>query len=353
VDPGFQPSHILTLRLQLSPSEYPDGLKLKAFYDRLETRLQSLPGITSVAATNAPPLATERANLMRFAVPESPLMRPDILPVAQLHLVTPDYFRTLGIPVRGRIYTPRDLNQPYIIVNETMARTFWPGQDAVGKRFVIGPWSQNPDYSTVIGVAADVKHVGLEDERSNDFYFLWYGPTYLLIKTAGEPLALAPAIRREIHALDPTAPVSDFRSMEQVLDNSTGQRRFSTILLSSFAGAALTLAVIGIYGVMSWSVAQRTQEIGIRMAVGADPRGIFQLILGRGLKLAIAGLAIGLAATFALTRVLATMLFEISPHNPWILAGASLLMLAVTMAACYLPARRATRVDPISTLRTE
>jgi putative ABC transport system permease protein len=353
VNPGFQPSHVLSLRLQLSLSDYSDSQKLKGFYDRLETRLQSLPGIASVAATNAPPLATERANQMRFSVPESPLMRSDVYPVAQLHLVTPDYFRTLGISVRGRTYSPRDLDQPYIIVNETMARTFWPGQDAVGRRFVIGPWSPKPDYSTVIGVAADVKHVGLEDQRGNDFYFLWYGSSYLLIKTAGDPLALAPGIRREIHALDPTVAVSDFRSMEQVLDSSIGQRRFSTILLSVFAGVALILAVIGIYGIMSWSVAQRTQEIGIRMAVGADARGIFQLILGRGLKLAIAGLAIGLAATLGLTRVLATMLFEISPHDPWILAGASLLMLVVTMLACYLPARRATKVDPIATLRTE
>jgi putative ABC transport system permease protein len=353
VNPGFQPSHVLTLRLQLSPSAYPDDQKLKAFYERLETRLRSLPGITSVAGTNAPPLATDRANLMRFAVPESPLMVPDMYPVAQRHLITPDYFRTLGIPLRGRTYTSRDLDQSYIIVNETMARTFWPGEDPVGKRFIIGPWSQNPDYSTVIGVAADVKQVGLDDQRTNDFYFLSYGPIYLMIQTATDPLALAPAVRREIQMLEPTAPVSDFRSMEQVMDNSTGQRRFSTVLLSIFAGLALTLAVIGIYGITSWSVAQRTQEIGIRMAVGADARGIFQLILGRGLKLAVGGLAIGLAATFALSRVLTTMLFEISPHNPWILAGASLLMLFVTLAACYFPARRATRVDPIATLRTE
>lgn len=353
VNPGFQPSHVLTLRLQLSPSAYPDAKKLETFYDRLETRLRSVPGITSVAATNAPPLATDRANLMRFAVPGSAMMRPDVYPVAHRHLITPDYFRTLGIPLRGRTYTSRDLEQPYIIVNETMARTFWPAEDAVGKRFIIGPWSADPAYSTVIGVAADVKQVGLDDQHSNDFYFLWYGPTYLLIQTATDPMAMASAVRREIQALDPTAPVSDFRSMEQVMDNSTSQRRFSTVLLSIFAGVALALAVIGIYGIMSWSVAQRTQEIGIRMAVGADARGIFQLIIGRGLKLAIAGLAIGLAATFALTRLLTTMLFEISPHDPWILAGASILMLAVTMLACYLPARRATRVDPIATLRTE
>jgi len=355
VNPGFQPSHVLTLRLQLSPSAYPDAKKLETFYDRLETRLRSVPGITSVAATNAPPLATDRANLMRFAVPGSPMTmtRPDVYPVAHRHLITPDYFRTLGIPLRGRTYTSRDLDQLYIIVNETMARTFWPGEDAVGKRFIIGPWNANPAYSTVIGVAADVKQVGLDDQRSNDFYFLWYGPAYLLVQTATDPMAMASAVRREIQALDPTAPVSDFRGMEQVMDNSTSQRRFSTVLLSIFASVALGLAVIGIYGIMSWSVAQRTQEIGIRMVVGADVRGIFQLIIGRGLKLAIAGLAIGLAASFALTRLLATMLFEISPHDPLILASASILMLAVTMLACYLPARRATRVDPIATLHTE
>jgi putative ABC transport system permease protein len=353
VNPGFQPSHVLTLRLQLSPSAYPDAQKLETFYERLEARLRSLPGITSVAAVDAPPLAGDRGHVTRFAVPGSPLTRPDIFPVANFHLITPDYFRTLGIPLRGRTYTSRDLNQSNVIVNETMARTFWPGEDAIGKRFVTGPWGPNPTYSTIVGIAADVKQTGLEDQRSNDFYFFSYGPNYLLIQTATDPLSLQSAVRREIQALDPTAPVSDFRSMEQLIDNSTGQRRFSTVLLSIFAGVALALAVIGIYGIMSWSVAQRTQEIGIRMAVGADARGIFQLILGRGLKLAFAGLAIGLAATFALTRVLTTMLFEISPHDPWILAGASILMLAVTLAACYLPARRATRVDPIATLRTD
>ena len=147
-------------------------------------------------------------------------------------------------------------------------------------------------------------------------------------------------------------PVSDFRSMEQVLAASTGPRRFSTLLLSIFAAVALALAVIGIYGIMSWSVAQRTQEIGIRMAVGADARGILKLVLGRGLKLSAIGLVIGLAATFVLTRLLTAQLFEISPHDPWVLAGVSAMMLAVTAAACYIPARRATKVDPVATLRT-
>jgi putative ABC transport system permease protein len=349
VDPGFRTANLLTLRFE--PSGFPDSQTLRSFYERLETRLKSLPGVNAVAATRALPLAAERSEAQRFVVPGSPLMRPDVFPVAQLHRITPDYFRTLGITLHGRTYNARDLDQPYVIVNETMARTFWPGEDAVGKRFIIGPWGPNPDWATIIGVAADVKELGLDSERTNDFYFLSYGPRYLILQTAFNPLALAPAVRREIQALDPSAPVSDFRTMEQVLAASTGPRRFSVLLLSIFAFVALALAVIGIYGIMSWSVAQRTQEIGIRMAVGADARGILKLILGRGLKLSAIGLVLGLTATMALTRLLSTQLFEISPHDPWVFTAVSALMLAVTTAACYLPARRATKVDPIATLR--
>jgi predicted permease len=351
VDPGFRAANLLTMRFE--PSGFPDSKTLRTFYERLETRLKSLPGVTAFTATNDLPLATERANTQRFVVPSSPLMRPDVFPVAQRHLITPDYFRTLGVALRGRTYNARDLDQPYIIVNETMSRTFWPGEDAVGKRFIIGPWGPQPNWATIIGVAADVKQIGLDAERTNDFYFLWYGPRYLILQTASNPLALAPSVRREIQALDPSAPVSDFRTMEQVQSASTGPRRFSTLLLSIFAAVALALAVIGIYGIMSWSVAQRTQEIGIRMAVGADARGILKLILGRGLRLSAIGLFIGIAATLALTRLLSTQLFEISPHDPWVFTAVSALMLAITTAACYLPARRATKVDPIATLRAE
>ena len=355
VNPGFQTANVLALRMQLQLSTQVDGnsQKLRAFYERLEERLRALPGVKAVAATNAPPLATERNNVMRFAVPGSPLMRPDVFPVAHRHLITPDYFRALGVPLRGRTYTSSDLDEAYVIVNETMARTFWPGEDAVGKRFVTGPFGPQPTRSTIIGVVPDIKQIGLDSDRTNDFYFLWYGPTYLMIQTAGDPLSIAPAVRREIHVLDPTIAVSDFRTMEQLLESSTGSRRFSTMLLTIFAGLALVLAVIGIYGIMSWSVAQRTQEIGIRMAVGADAGGILRLVLGRGLKLSALGLAIGLAATLAFTRLLASQLFEVSPHDPWVITAVSLLMVAVTAAACYLPARRASRVDPIFTLRSE
>jgi predicted permease len=354
VDTGFQPANVLTLRFTLSAQSYPDDRKLHAFFDRLQARLAALPGVKAVALANALPLGSTRGNTIRFAVPGSPAMRGDILPMAQNGFVTPDYFRALGIPlIAGRVYEPRDIGQPYIIVNETMARTFWPGENAVGKRFITGPWGPSPTWSTVIGVVGDVKQFGLDSENTNDFYALWYGGTYLVVRTSSDPLALAPAVQREIQAVDPTAPVSDVASMQQVVDASSSSRRFTTMLLSMFAALALVLALLGIYGVMSWSVEQRRQEIGVRMALGADSRGIFRLILGRGLRLGVLGLAIGFAGTLALSRALASLLFETSPHDPWTFGAVSLLLLVVAAAACYMPARRATEVDPLETLRAE
>ncbi len=354
VDPGFQPANVLALRFTLSGQSYSDDQKLRAFFDRLETRLKTLAGVKAVALANALPLGSTRGNTIRFSVPGSHGMHGDLLPMAQNCLVTPDYFRTLGIPlIAGRSYEARDLGQPVIMVNQTMARTFWPGENPIGKRFITGPWGANPSWSTVIGVVGDVKQFGLDSEGTNDFYSLWYGGTYLLIQTSSNPLALSAAVRREIQVLDPTAPVSDFAGMQQIMDASSGSRRFTTVLLSVFAALALALALIGIYGVMSWSVAERRQEIGVRMALGADARRIFRLILGRGLRLSLIGLVLGLAGTLALSRILASLLFEISPHDPLILGGVSLAMLAVTVAACYLPALRATEVDPLDTLRAE
>lgn len=345
---------MLTLRFTLSAPSYSDDEKLREFFDRLESRLTTLVGVKAVALANALPLGSTGGNIIRFAVPGSAAMRGDILPTAQNCLVTPDYFHALGIPlIAGRAYEPRDIGQPYVIVNERMARTFWPGENAVGKRFITGPWGSNPTWSTVIGVVGDVKQFGLDSEATNDFYSLWYGGTYLLVRTSSDPLAIAPAVRRQIQALDPTAPVSDLASMQQIVDASSGSRRFITTLLSIFAALALALALIGIYGVMSWSVAQRRQEIGVRMALGADQPGIFRLILGRALRLSLIGLAISLTGTLALSRVLANLLFEISPHDPLIFVAVSLVMLAVTGAACYLPARRATEVDPLEALRAE
>ena len=349
VDPGFRTANLLTLRFEPSP----DSQNVRNFYERLETRLRSLPGIEAVASTNALPLMTERGNAMRFVVPDSPLMRPDMFPVAHLHLITPDYFRTLGIALRGRAYNARDLDQPSVIINETMARTYWPGQDAVGKRFVVGPWGPQPNWATIIGVAADVKQSGLEAERTNDFYFLDYGPRYLILQTASDPLIIARAVRREIQALDPAAPVSDFPQH----GTSTGRfHRSAAILhLAAFDLRGRGSGAGGDRNLRHHVVVGSAAHAGDRYSHGGgsgcarhletDPRA--------GAEAERYWSGHWARCNVRTHAVVGRAAFEISPHDPWVLAGVSMLMLAVTTAACYLPARRAAKVDPIDILRAE
>ena len=349
VDPGFDARGVVTLRVSLAPSR--DG---NAVFHRMEERVRRLPGVESVAATNGLPLMVSRAVTTRFSVPGSPLINPDMLPAAQIRLVSPDYFQTMRIPLRaGRAFTERDLNAAVVIVNETMAHRFWPGRDAVGMRFVTGPWGPNPTYSTIIGVAGDVKNFGLDSEDAMDLYFPSLNPKYLAVRTAGDAEALAAAVRREVAAAAPDVPVSDVRTMEEIVVQSAQSRRWTMALLAVFAGLALTLALVGIYGVMSWTVAQRTREIGIRMALGAGQGEVLGLVIRYGLKLSAAGLALGTAGALALRRVIAGLVFGVSPSDPAIYAAVAAAMLAVALAACYLPARKASRVDPLVALRWE
>ena len=349
VDPGFNPRGLLTLRISIPPSRKPVTL-----FHRIEERLRTLPGVDSVAATNTLPLIANRANATRFTVPGSPLINPDAPPTAQIRLVSPDYFRTMRIPLlSGRTFTERDLNQGLVIVNQTLARRFWPGQDPVGLKFVTGPWGPNPNYSTIIGVAGDVKNFGLDSESSMDLYFPSLTPSYLVVRTAGDPASLAGAVRREIQAIDAGLPISDLRTMDDVLAQSARSRRWTMALLTVFAGLALVLALVGIYGVMSWSVAQRTREIGIRMALGAHRGQVLGMVIGYGMKLSAAGMAIGIAGALALRRVISGLVFEVSTADPAIYGAVALLMLAVALLACYVPARRASQVDPLVALRWE
>lgn len=349
VDPGFNPAGVLTLRISSPPSQPPAAL-----FNRIADRLRPLPGVQAIAAANALPLIAERSRALRFHVPGSPLINPDALPVGQLRTVTPDYFRALGIPLRsGRWFTDRELDQPVAVISETMARRFWPGEDATGKRFITGPWSANPTWSTIIGVAADVKQFGLDSEPTMDIYFPAVALRYLVVRTSADPLALTSAVQRELAAVDSALAVSDLRSMDQVLRESAESRRWTMGLLSAFAGIALLLALVGIYGVMSWAVAQRTREIGIRMALGADRAQVLRMVIRQGAKLCGIGLVIGLAAAFALRRILDSLAFGISTADPWVYAGAALLMMLAALLACYLPAHRASRVAPLVALRWE
>jgi putative ABC transport system permease protein len=349
VDPGFTPGGLLTLRISVPPSRKPDAL-----FHRMETSLRTLPGVESIAAANTLPLIANRGNATRFTVPGSPLINPDALPTAQIRAVSPEYFRSMRIPLRsGRTFTERDLNDPVVIINETMARRFWPGEDPVGRKFVTGPWGPNPNYSTIIGVAGDVKNFGLDSEASMDLYFPSLAPSYLVVKTSGDPAPLAGAVRREIQKIDPDLPVSDVRTMDEIVAQSARSRRWTMALLTVFAGLALLLALIGIYGVMSWLVTQRTREIGIRMALGAGRGQVLGMVIRYGIALSGAGMALGIGGALALRRVLSGLVFEVSTADPLIYGAVALLMLGVALLACYVPARRAARVDPLIALRWE
>ena len=349
VDPGFSPEGVLALRISWPPSQDPGAL-----FRRMEERLRSFPGVKSIAAANTLPLIASRATALRFNVPGSPLVNPDALPVGQIRAVSPEYFRAMRIPLRsGRSFTERDLKQPVVIINESMARRFWPGRDPVGARFVTGPWGPAPNWSTIVGVAGDVKQFGLDSEPTLDVYFPGLVPAYLVLRTSGDPAALAGAVQREIEAINPAVAISDVSTMNRILEQSARSRRWTLGLLSAFAGLALALALVGIYGVMSWAVSQRTREIGIRMALGAAGGQVRGMVIRYGMRLCAIGLVIGLAGAFALRRFLSGLTFDVSTADPLIYSGAALLMIFAALLACYLPARRASRVDPLIALRWE
>ena len=349
VDPGFNPRGLITMRLAFPKSRKPEVL-----FHQIEDRVKQIPGVDLFASTNALPLNADHGNASRFNVPGSPLISPDALPAAQIRFVSPDYFAALRIPLRaGRAFTDRDLNQPVVVINETMAHRFWPGKNPVGEKFITGPWGPTPTWSTIIGVVADVKQFGLDSEPSLDEYFPALFPATLITQTSGDPALLIAPIRAAIQSADPEIPVSEIRTMDQIVDESAASRRWTMLLLTAFAALALVLALVGIYGVMSWSVAQRTKEIGIRVALGASSNEVVGEILRAGMKLSVLGLLIGAISAFELSRFLKTLVFEVSPSDPLIYSAAALLMLTVALAACYIPARRAARVDPVVTLRWE
>jgi putative ABC transport system permease protein len=271
---------------------------------------------------------------------------------------------TLGIKLReGRFFNEHDdaQAQPVAIINETMARQYWPGGSALGKRLKIGLAASPWPWVTVVGVIGDVKEMGLEAPPKAEMFFpytqmanvFWNAPRDLTVRTTGDPLSLAAAVRQAVWSVDRAQPVSNIRTMDDVLAEEVVQRRIGMTLLVAFASLALLLASLGIYGVLSYAVTQRTQEIGIRMALGAGRREVVRLVLADGMRLAGAGVAIGLGVSFALTRLMTGLLFGVSASDPFTLVGVTLLLTAVALLACYVPARRAAKVDPMIALRYE
>jgi putative ABC transport system permease protein len=365
VDPGFQPENILTFGLFLPAANYADGAAQISFHQRLSEQLESVPGVQAVAAMSGlPPRRDVNANDMMF---EGYDFRPNTgmaVPNADYwQFITTDYLSTMGIPlVAGRAFTVADDAgaPPVVLINETLARVFYPDQDPIGRR--LRPGFGNQEWSTIVGIVKDVKQGGLQEATGTEVYFHYpqVGSTIgvprqmnVVVRTDRDALATLATVRREVGALDSQLPLSDPRSMESVLYASVAQPRFLALLLGIFAAVALTLAAVGTYGVMSYTVAERKQEIGIRMALGAEGGRVLSMVMRQGILIAGAGLLIGVLGALALSRFLSTMLYEVSPTDALAFVIAPTILASVALLACFVPAHRATRVDPATTLRQD
>ena len=358
VEHGLKPENVLTARLSLAPERYADAEALGRFQRQLLERVSALPGVEAAGLTSHLPVQQYGTN--GFVRVEDKTYPPNQEPLVELRVVSPDYFRAVGIPVvRGRVFDESDTKEapPGVVINETMARTIWPGEDPIGKRV----WGR-PVYdgwTPVIGVVADVKNMGLARPASPEFYFNYTrgaeGLREMTLATRSrlDPAALAAAVRREVQAVDPAQAVYAVRTMQDVLDSTVAGRRLTTTLLGVMAAVALALAVVGIYGVVSYNVARHTREIGIRMALGAQKTDIHRLVIGRGAVLALTGVGIGLFLSLGLARLMSGLLYGVSANDPATFAGIAALLFAVSLVACYVPARRAVRVDPLVALRYE
>ena len=361
IDAGFNREKLLTMQLFLPPAQYPKEESQVAFYKESLQRFSSLPGVTSAAAITIAPLAGNGPQYI-FSVEGRPLPAPSDAPISSYRIISPDYFQTMGIPlVAGRTFTEADdlTSQAAVIINQNMANAMWPGEDAVGKRMTVGvplPGEQ-ADWATVVGVVGNVKHATLGGETGMQMYqSVLQAPARnmtFILRTAVEPMSVVESARSVVASLDMTLPISNVKTAERIVYDSVAPFRFNTYLLGLFAVVAVILTTIGVYGVMNYSVTQRTQEIGIRMALGAQPTEVRALILRQGLVLSSIGLAIGLAGCFVVTRFMSSLLYGVSATDPITFAVVALFLAGVALAACYIPARKATRVDPMIALRYE
>jgi putative ABC transport system permease protein len=356
VSPGFQPENVFVGFLNLPPPKYPNPTAVSNFYIRLTERIAALPGAKSVAVSDSPPLGGN-SGPAPMGVVGRPLPPLSERPSALRHLVGPNSFATLGIPLlRGRDFDERDRpgSPETVIVNEAFVRQFFPGEDPLGRKLVTGMAQK---ISEIVGVVADTHSVNLNTPPQAEYYLpsLQRGENFttLLVRTEGDPVAFASSVRAALREVDPDQPLLNPQAYTTLIAQSVAERRLVMMLLAAFAGLALVLACIGVYSVMAYVVTQRTSEIGIRMALGASPGAVQAMILGEGLRLAALGIGLGLLAALAATRLIQQLLFGVTAHDPLIYAGISLLLAAVAALACWLPARRATKVDPLVALRAE
>jgi len=358
VPPGFDRQNTLTMLIALPRQKYGQSEQQRAFFQQLLERVGALPGVEAAGAVNSLPLSQSQEGRY-FAVEGDTRNVDEVDPGAGYRAVSPDYFRAMGIPVlKGRSFTERDVQGApgAVIINQEMARRFFYDADPLGKRIKFST-REDARWSEVVGVVGDVRHHALDHERNSEIYAPYLqrpsAGMYLVARTASDSSGIASAIRDEVRAIDKDQPVDDINTMEQLLSASVAPRRFPMVLLSIFAAVALALASAGIYGVMSYAVTQRTHEIGVRMALGAQPADVLRLVVGQGVLLASIGVGVGLVAAVALTRLMSSLLFGVTATDPITFAAVSVLLAGVALGACFIPARRAARVDPMVALRYE
>jgi putative ABC transport system permease protein len=361
VDTGFQSERVLTCQLELSGSRYPEKPDKQVLYKRIETQLRALPGVQSVGATTTLPFGSGYTNV-GIQRPDSPNYEPKEYLQARYGSVTPAYFRTMGISLlRGRVFTENDTvsERGAAVISETMARTYWPDKDPLGSEFTCGLSfaPDDPNVYHVVGIVEDVKQRGFDAEVIPEYYVPFTQQTFqgmtFALRTHQNPKTMIAAVRSLIKEIDAELLIENVKTMKQWQSESVAQRRFVMTLVVLFAGLALCLTIVGVYAVMAYSTTQRTQEIGVRLALGAQNTDVIAMVLKKGMRLTLVGAGLGIVGAFVLSRFLRSMLFEVTPTDPLTYIGIASLLLGISALACYIPARRAAKIDPMEALRYE
>jgi len=361
INPGFNPDRVLTAKIAPANKKYPDAKSRSAFYTTVLERLQSLPGVESAGMVMSVPLSGSSMN-RGFRVEGRPAPKADENVTMDFQIVSPGYFSTLEIPIkqgRGLSAADAETSEHVIVINDAMARRYWSNEDPVGKRLMIGESSKDNSWRTIVGVVSDTRHASLS-EAPVPTAFINYRQDLeswprmgFVIKAKTDAAGLTSVVRKELAAIDPAQPVYAIEPLEKLLQTSVAQRRFIMLLLGSLSAIAVMLAMIGVYGVISFSVSERTHEIGIRMALGARAVDVLGMVLSQGMGVTCIGIVIGLGAAFALTRLLASLLFEVGPTDLRTFSIVGVLLGVIAFVACFIPARRATKVNPLVALRYE